>query len=72
MTTKKTILIVEDDPVDVILIERAFRRIQSDAVLRIVNDGDSAIAYLNGERQYSAHHGQACVAAQARRSPMHS
>lgn len=43
-----TILLVEDNPKDVLLIQRAIRRAEVTANLQIVNDGDAAIEYLAG------------------------
>src|SRR5258706_3687210 len=47
------ILIVEDDPNDVLLIQRAFRKAALRNELRVVQDGEEAIAYLKGEGEYS-------------------
>jgi CheY-like chemotaxis protein len=47
-----TILLVEDDPDDVMNIERAFRKAKLANPLRIVNDGDAAVAYLSGQPPY--------------------
>ncbi|MGF1479337.1 MAG: response regulator [Cyanophyceae cyanobacterium] len=41
-----TILLVEDDSNDVLLIERAFRKANVNTQIEIVADGDEAIAYL--------------------------
>jgi CheY-like chemotaxis protein len=48
-----TILLVEDDPNDVLLIERAFRRANLANPLRVVGDGEAALAYLSGELPYT-------------------
>jgi CheY-like chemotaxis protein len=48
-----TILLVEDDPNDVLLIERAFRRANLANPLRVVGDGEAALAYLSGELPYA-------------------
>ena len=54
MTRTNTILLVEDNPADILLMQRAFR---SDSLanisLQIVRDGDAAVLYLNGEGEYS-------------------
>src|SRR5262245_44696103 len=47
-----TILLVEDDPDDVMNIERAFRKAKIANPLQVVNDGDAAVAYLNGDSPY--------------------
>jgi CheY-like chemotaxis protein len=48
-----TILHVEDDPNDVLLVERAFKKWQSATVVRSVIDGDEAVAYLTGEESFT-------------------
>lgn len=50
----QTILLVEDNPVDILLIQRAFRQADlSHISLQIVRDGDAAVLYLSGEEEYS-------------------
>jgi CheY-like chemotaxis protein len=50
----RTILLVEDDPNDILLTQRAFRKANlAHASLQIVSDGDSAVFYLSGEGKYS-------------------
>lgn len=46
------ILLVEDDSNDILLIQRAFRKANLINPIRIVKDGDEAIAYLAGEGNY--------------------
>ena len=54
MTTRQfTILHVEDDPNDVLLVQRAFKKSRSAAVVRSVIDGDQALAYLAGAEPFS-------------------
>lgn len=48
-----TILIVEDDPNDQLLIQQAFRANGVTGALSVVADGVEAIAYLKGEGQYA-------------------
>lgn len=48
-----TILHVEDDPNDVLLVERAIKKANSPAVLRAVADGEMALAYLKGENSFA-------------------
>src|SRR5687767_5501684 len=48
-----TILHVEDDPNDALLIDRALKKSNSTAVLRAVGDGDQAVAYLQGDEIFS-------------------
>lgn len=53
MTESNVILLVEDDPNDVALVERAFRKAKIVNPWRVVEDGDRAIAYLAGEGEFS-------------------
>jgi CheY-like chemotaxis protein len=53
----QTILLVEDDPNDALLIERAFRKAGLDDSLKIVRDGDEAIEYLTGTGQFQSRAG---------------
>jgi CheY-like chemotaxis protein len=48
-----TILHVEDDPNDVLLVNRAIQKANSLMVVRSVNDGDQALAYLSGAESFS-------------------
>ena len=48
-----TILVVEDDPNDQFLVERAFRAIGVTDPIQVVGDGVEAIAYMMGEGKYS-------------------
>lgn len=47
------LLLVEDDPADVRLMQRAFSKIDVPARVVHVGDGDQAVAYLSGEGQYA-------------------
>jgi CheY-like chemotaxis protein len=47
-----TILIVEDDANDVLLIKRAFAKAGNANPIQVVTDGDQAVAYLKGDGQY--------------------
>ena len=47
-----TILHVEDDPNDVLLVNRAIKKVNSSMVVRSVGDGDQALAYLSGANGY--------------------
>lgn len=53
MSAENTILLVEDNPKDVFLIQRALRKAEIVTPLQIVNDGDVAVQYLAGEASYS-------------------
>ncbi len=51
---KHTILLVEDNPADILLMQRTFRdESLSKISLQIVRDGDAAVFYLSGEGEYS-------------------
>ena len=54
MRQTQTILLVEDNPVDILLMQRAFRNETfANISLQIVRDGDAAVFYLNGDGEYS-------------------
>lgn len=46
---KPIILLVEDDPDDVFFLTEAFKKAQMIETLRVVRDGEEAIAYLLGQ-----------------------
>ncbi len=48
-----TILLVEDDPNDVLLIKRAFAKANISNPIQIASDGEEAMDYLAGEGSYS-------------------
>lgn len=48
-----TILLVEDDPNDVLLLERAFKKNNITNPIRVVTDGEQAISYLSGVGKYA-------------------
>jgi CheY-like chemotaxis protein len=52
MPNGPTILLVEDESSDVLLIQRAFQKAGLQYRLRVVRDGDQAIQYLSGQGQY--------------------
>jgi CheY-like chemotaxis protein len=47
------ILLVEDDPNDVLLIRRAFQKAKLNNPLYVVQDGEEAASYLSGQNGYS-------------------
>jgi CheY-like chemotaxis protein len=47
-----SVLLVEDDPNDVLFVQRAFRLVNSAIELLTVEDGDAAVGYLNGDGDY--------------------
>jgi CheY-like chemotaxis protein len=53
MAQHATILLVEDNDDDILLMQRAFARARLANPLRIVRDGEQAIQYLAGEGKYS-------------------
>ncbi len=52
-TARPTVLLVEDDPNDVLLMQRAFRKAQIDAALNVVADGELAANYILGKNQFN-------------------
>lgn len=53
MFENQIILLAEDDPNDVLLIQRAFAKAGLPEVLKTVRDGEEAIQYLDGRGGYS-------------------
>lgn len=53
MTAKNSILLVEDDGNDVLLLEHAFRKANLTNPIYAVNDGEQAIDYLRGREKYA-------------------
>jgi CheY-like chemotaxis protein len=49
----QTILVVEDNPTDVMLIRRAFTKARIDSPLQVVRDGDTAVRYLAGAGDFA-------------------
>ena len=49
----ETVLLVEDDSNDVLLVQRAFRQANLSCKIEIVSDGDEAIAYLTNQEPYT-------------------
>jgi CheY-like chemotaxis protein len=50
---RPAILHVEDDPNDVLLVQRAIRKGNLAVTIEAVQDGDTALAYLQGEGRFS-------------------
>jgi CheY-like chemotaxis protein len=48
-----TILLVEDNPTDVLLIRRALDKAKLANPLQIVSDGDAAVQYLSGDGRFT-------------------
>jgi CheY-like chemotaxis protein len=53
MNRNLTILIAEDDPNDVILLERALRRNGINNPIQVSRDGEAALSYLQGLGEYA-------------------
>lgn len=53
MANEYTILLVEDNPDDVLLIQRAFRKANLVNPISVVDDGEKAISYLSGAGEYA-------------------
>jgi CheY-like chemotaxis protein len=53
MLNNECILLVEDDPNDVLLVQRAFQKAGLGQTLKVARDGDEAIEYLGGQGQYA-------------------
>ncbi len=47
-----TVLLVEDNADEVLLIQRAFRKAEISASLQVLNNGEQAIAYLSRQSPY--------------------
>jgi len=48
-----TLMVVEDDTGEVLLIQRAFEKARVVSPVQIVNDGEEAVAYLSGQGEYA-------------------
>ena len=53
MLNGELILLVEDDPNDVLLLQRAFQKAGLRDALRVARDGEEAIEYLSGHGPYA-------------------
>ena len=47
------VLLVEDDPNDVLLIQRAFTKANLQLPMQVVDNGEAAVSYLSGAGDYS-------------------
>jgi CheY-like chemotaxis protein len=52
-TKDNTILLADDDPNDVLLTERALKRIGPGGPVHVVQDGEEAVAYLKGDGAFA-------------------
>lgn len=53
METARTILLVEDNRNDILLVQRAFRKANLAHSIQVIEDGDSAVLYLAGGDPYT-------------------
>ena len=53
---RPVILLVDDNPHDVVLIRLAFRRVGIIDTIHLVKDGDEAMRYIKGEGAYADRH----------------
>lgn len=53
MSSQDTILLIEDNPKDVLLMQRAVRKAGIVNPLQVVSDGDAAVLYLSGQAPYN-------------------
>jgi DNA-binding response OmpR family regulator len=51
--TSNVLLHVEDDPNDVLLLQRAFRKANAAVTIQAVTDGDKAVNYLSGADEFA-------------------
>lgn len=51
--TEQSILVVEDQEDDILLLKRAFRKAQVTTPVQVVTDGEAAIDYLSGKREFA-------------------
>src|SRR5437016_4399265 len=49
----RAILLVEDDPDDILLLRRAFEKFDLTGSMQVVENGEDAVAYLSGKGRYS-------------------
>ena len=53
MSGDRTVLLVEDNPDDVLLVRRAFERLHLANPLHVVGDGQTAIDYMSGSGEFA-------------------
>ncbi|MGV3774470.1 MAG: response regulator [Verrucomicrobiales bacterium] len=54
--SRPVILLVDDNPHDVVLIRLAFRKVGIIDTIQLVKDGTEAMRYIKGEKQYADRH----------------
>ncbi|MBD2097951.1 response regulator [Trichocoleus sp. FACHB-591] len=55
-STSGSVLLVEDDPNDVLLIQRAFTKANLPAPMQVLDNGEAAVLYLSGQDPYRDRH----------------
>ena len=55
-TARPVILLVDDNPHDVVLIRLAFRKVGIIDTIQLVKDGAEAVQYIKGEGTYADRH----------------
>ncbi|MGD2028203.1 MAG: response regulator [Anaerolineales bacterium] len=53
--TKKLVLLIEDDPNDILLFEKAVMKCDFEVNIVVLRDGEEAIAYLSGNGKSKGH-----------------
>src|ERR1700734_3574797 len=53
MVPRKTVLVADDDDNDIKLLKRAFLKAGLDVLISSVRDGEEAIEYLHGDKQFA-------------------
>lgn len=49
----RSILLIEDSADDALLVQRAFRKLGGETRIRVLDNGEKAVAYLGGEGDYA-------------------
>jgi CheY-like chemotaxis protein len=52
-TSRQTVLLVEDRPDDVLLLQRILKRTDFGRIVQVVGTGEECIAYLDGREEYA-------------------
>jgi CheY-like chemotaxis protein len=58
---QKTILLIEDDPTDVLLFQRAFAETKCIHRLVVTRNGEEAVHYLHSDHDTTGHRGKLCL-----------
>src|ERR1051326_5889204 len=49
----RSVLLVEDDPADIFIMERAWKKAEIQNPLRVINDGQQAVDYISGKGDFT-------------------